>query len=309
MTATAPMVLGFGALSTDEIVYVDAPLTTGKGKVLWRTNTFGGNVATALSAVARLGGAAGFIGWLSSDPDDPALRDLEAGGVSTGFAPRHPDAQPIRSRVIVGADGDRFIAYDDDVLLGTREDLDDEILRSAAALVVDGYAVHATPVVARARALGRPVIADIEWSAGNQTDFLIEICDHLVLPLGFARSLTGRTAPQAMLDDLWSGTRSAVVLTDGSNGAYYLGGDGSKAWHLPAHDVDVIDTTGAGDCFHGAYAQALVCGQSLADCVAYASAAAAISVTGRGGREALPCAKTVRQRLAKPKTPVPAVLV
>ena len=58
------MVLGFGAVTVDDIIYVDRPLSAGKGKVTRRVTDHGGNVATALVAVARLGGRAGFIGWL-----------------------------------------------------------------------------------------------------------------------------------------------------------------------------------------------------------------------------------------------------
>ena len=63
MTA-ALQVLGFGSISVDDIIYVDQPLKRGKGRVTNRITEHGGNVATALVAVARLGGRAGFIGWL-----------------------------------------------------------------------------------------------------------------------------------------------------------------------------------------------------------------------------------------------------
>ena len=55
-----------------------------------------------------------------------------------------------------------------------------------------------------------------------------------------------------------------------------------------AYKVRAVDTTGAGDCFHGAYAFALTEGRSAVACALYATAAAAISVTGQGGRMALP---------------------
>ncbi|TIL50485.1 MAG: permease, partial [Mesorhizobium sp.] len=70
----------------------------------------------------RLGGTAGFIGWLGTGADDAALRDLVASGVETAFAPRHRDARPVRSRITVGSDGERFIAYDDEAMLGTAPD-------------------------------------------------------------------------------------------------------------------------------------------------------------------------------------------
>ncbi|KQS71632.1 permease [Rhizobium sp. Leaf371] len=282
-------VLGFGAVAIDDIVYVDRPLKAGKGKVVGRTRDFGGNVATALVAVARLGGRAGFIGWLSgASDDDPSAGELERQGVDVSRAPRRPDARAIRSVITVGPDGDRFIAYDDDVPHGTRDDLSDQTLSAARVLLIDGYATHSERIVARARALGLSVVADIEWSIGSATDRLIALADHLVLPLAYAEAQTGETAPAAILQRLWTDDRAAVVLTDGDRGAFVrLAGD-ARDWHVPAYAVHAVDTTGAGDCFHGAYALALSRGEPPIDCVRYAAAAAAISVTGKGGRMALP---------------------
>ena len=82
---TVPSILGFGAIAIDDIVYVDQPLSAGKGKVLQSARAFGGNVATALAAVARLGGTAGFVGWLGNSADDAVLCDFVASGVSPGL--------------------------------------------------------------------------------------------------------------------------------------------------------------------------------------------------------------------------------
>lgn len=303
-----PSILGFGAIAIDDIAYVDRPLSAGKGKVLQSTRAFGGNVATALAAVARLGGNAGFIGWLSDAADDAVLCDLIESGVETAFAPRHPDARPVRSRITVGSDGDRFIAYDDDAMLGTAPDFPDEVLSRAAVLIVDGYAIRSLDVVARGRELGLAILGDIEWSGGPSTERLIALCDHLILPLGFARTATGCRSPAEMLDALWSPSRSAVVLTDGGRGVYYRGRDETGLWHLPSHRVAVVDSTGAGDCFHGAYAHALTRGADTAGRVAFAAAAAALSVTGHGGREALPNEDQVMQLLASANAPSAAEL-
>ncbi|MDX8463190.1 PfkB family carbohydrate kinase [Mesorhizobium humile] len=305
---TVPSILGFGAIAIDDIAYVDQPLSAGKGKVLQSTRAFGGNVATALAAVARLGGNAGFIGWLSNAADDAVLCDLIESGVETAFAPRHPDARPVRSRITVGSDGDRFIAYDDEAMLGTAPDFPDEVLSRATMLIVDGYAIRSLDVVARARDLGLAILGDIEWSGGPATDRLTALCDHLILPLGFARTATGRRSPAEMLEALWSPSRSAVVLTDGDRGVYYRGRDERGLWHLPPHRVAVVDSTGAGDCFHGAYAHALTRGGDTAGRVAFAAAAAALSVTGHGGREALPTDDQVRQLLASANAPSAAGL-
>ncbi|PKA45220.1 permease [Rhizobium sullae] len=300
-------VMGFGALAIDDIVYVDRALTAGKGKVTKRVTDHGGNVATALVAVVRLGGRAAFVGWLGEQPlTDFGGSELERDGVDISFAPRHADAAPIRSVITVGPDGDRFIAYDDDVLHGTSQALPDEVLTQAPVLLIDGYATHSEAVVARARALGLIVVADIEWTAGPATDGTIALSDHLVLPLSFGRTYAGENDPAAILDKLWSPERSAVVLTDGDHGSYLRQKDDAAVWHVPAYRVEAVDTTGAGDCFHGAYALALARGEVPLDCVVYATTAAAISVTARGGRKGLPDDATCRAWMARDDAPVPA---
>jgi len=299
-------VLGFGALAIDDIIYVDRPLSKGKGKVTCRLTDHGGNVATALVAVAKLGGRAGFIGWLSDRPDDdPGGRELERQGVDISFAPRHPDARTIRSVITVGSDGERFIAYDDDVRHGTSEALPDEVLSQATVLMIDGYAAHAPAIVARARSLGLAIVADIEWSIGPGTEALIDLSDHLVPPIAFARSHTGMSDPADILRQLWLDDRTAVVLTDGAEGAYVRQKGDAVLWHIPSYKVASVDTTGAGDCFHGAYAFALTEGNSPLSAALHATAAAAISVTGQGGRNALPDRETCLFWLGRADAPVP----
>ncbi len=214
-------ILGFGALAIDDIVYVDAPLSAEKGKVIRRAMDHGGNVATALVAARRLGGRAAFIGWLPDDPDaDIGGRELAREGVDVSLAPRHAEALPIRSIITVGKDGDRFIAYDDDIKHGTSDTLPETVFRQAPVLLIDGYAIHALPAVRQARALGLSIVADIEWSKGADTDELLRLADHLVVPLAFGRTATGKADPVDILEALWSPDRAAVVLTDGGNGSF-----------------------------------------------------------------------------------------
>ncbi len=299
-------VLGFGAISVDDIIYVDRPLGAGKGRVTSRITDHGGNVATALVAVARLGGRAGFIGWLSDQPPhDLSARELERQGVDISFAPRRPDARAIQAVITVAPDGERFIAFDDDVPHGTCDALADDTLAQAQVLLIDGFATHAPLVVARARALGLAVVADIEWTIGPATDRLMSLADHLVLPYEFARAYAGETNAAAILGKLWSNDRAAVVLTDGERGAYVRQKGEVVAWHIPAYRVSAVDTTGAGDCFHGAYAFALTEGKSPIECAIYATAAAAISVTGQGGRRALPDHRACLAKMAEHGAPVP----
>ncbi len=301
-------VQGFGAVAVDDIFYVDRPFGAGKGKVLRRTGQHGGNVATALAAVATLGGRAGFIGWLSSSDDDPSVRDLSACGVDISLAPRRDDARAISSVIIVSPDGERFIAYDDAVPQGTSDSLTDAVLARAPVLLIDSYATCSTAVVARARSLGLAILADIEWSAGTETDALIALADHLVVPRAFAQAITATKDPTAMLNALWSPQRMAVVITDGAGGSFLRQHGDRVSWHMPAFAVTAVDTTGAGDCFHGAYALALAQSKTPLECMRYAGAAAALSVTGLGGRAALPRHADCAAFMASPGAPQPVAI-
>lgn len=302
-------IIGFGALSIDEIVYVDRPMTAGKGRVIDRLTDHGGNIATALVAAAALGARAGFIGWLRDiTPEDIAASELVLHGVDISFAPRRPDARAIRSAITVGSDGERFIAYDDAVPHGTDDTLPDAVLAQAKVLLIDGYATHSPGVVARARRLGLAIVADIEWSLGAATETLLSLSDHLVLPYAFGQSQTGEDDPGAILRALWAPGRAAVILTRGEQGSYVRQAGDNTLWHIPAHRVQAVDTTGAGDCFHGAYAYALAQGHSALDSAVFANAAAAISVSGHGGRKALPDLAACQARLATTDAPRPRPL-
>lgn len=298
-------IVGFGALSIDEMIFVDRPFQAGKGAVLRRETTHGGNVATALAAASSLSARAGFVGWLGTlDVDRGAVSDLEAWGVSTAGALRSPSAHPILSTIIVDSTGERFIAFDDKTLVEAPDALIDDDLSGARVLVVDSYAIRSLGAVRAARAAGIAVVADIEWLAGSPSQELADLADHLVLPFAQGATLTGLSDPAAILEALWRFDRSAVVLTHGADGAYWRDGSQPASWHQPGYSVEVVDTTGCGDCFHGAYAAGLAFGLRTEDRVRLACAAAALAATGRGGRGHLATRAEAEAMMSKQVRPV-----
>lgn len=281
-------IAGFGSVAIDELVFVDALLSAGKGRVLRTEIGHGGNVATALVAAAALGARAGFVGWLSAHPEDAAAADsLASSGVDISRAVRAPDARPIRSTVVVGSDGERFIAYDDDTRVGAPPTLMAEDFQGARILLVDGYAAESLSAVSKAVKAGLVVVADIEWSSGASTDALTAQCHHLVLPWNYAACASGSEEPVRMLEALWSPVREAVVVTRGAAGAYLRYRANEQVWHQPAFDVEVIDTTGCGDWFHGAYATALARSMDPLEGLRFAAAAAGLAAGHAGGRGAM----------------------
>ena len=91
-----------------------------------------------------------------------------------------------------------------------------------------------------------------------------------------------------------------VVITDGDQGCWTLAADDlAQVAHQPAFQVDVIDTTGCGDVFHGAYAAGLVRGLGVAERVRLAAAAAALKATRPGGQAGAPTQAEVEQFLSQ----------
>lgn len=297
-------VAGFGAIALDELIYVDRPLHAEKGRVTSRARAHGGNIATALAAVSALDGKASFIGWVNDGPAfEESLKDLHAHGVETAYAPHTPEAAPIRSVITVGSDAERFIAFDDAVPIGTDPELDIDQFGGASVLLVDSYATRFLGAVRTAKAAGLSIVADIEWSIGEETQELLTLCTHLVLPWQCGARLSGYTEISDIMAALWSDDRDAVVLTKGGEGVFVRQKGDGTIWHQPAHRLDVVDTTGAGDCFHGAYCFGLATGKTPKEGVRFANAAAALSTTRQGGRGLLPNEAQVLSLLAAEDAP------
>ncbi|MFL6044047.1 MAG: PfkB family carbohydrate kinase [Propionibacteriaceae bacterium] len=288
-------VAGAGCASIDDSFYVDASPTDDKGRILARERQPGGNIATALVAAAELGARVGFVGRLSDRDEGAVVRaDFAAHGVDLQFTVPDPQAGPIRATIVVYQDGERFIAYDDVTTIGLSPGDDVTALRQARIVLLDKYAL--APAVAALRAAGSEamIVADVEAEVDRGS---LERVQHLVLPMAAARQLSGETDPAAIVNVLWSDRRAAVVVTDGGHGVWFRDLTGPNCQHHPAFEVPVVDTTGCGDVFHGAYAVALARGFDISECVRFAAAAGAICATGRGGRGRLPTEETISQIL------------
>ncbi len=287
MTDAAALV-GGGAVAVDQLVFVDSNIGDGKGRILRTERRFGGNIATALVAAARTGVRCAFLGHLPDETVEPdLLAFLRQEEIDLSRARLSSSTRPIRSTILVGRDGQRFIAFDDDTEIGLPDDLDLDLVRSARVLLVDDYNPSAAVRAATAaREAGVSVVADFERARDPQAVRLFELTDHLVLPRDLALSWTGTGSPTEAIEALWSADRAAVVVTAGAEGSWYRQrGHTSREQvrHCPAPLVDVVDTTGCGDVFHGVYAASLARGDDVDRCVAAATAAAAHCATHPGG--------------------------
>ncbi|MDA2987375.1 MAG: PfkB family carbohydrate kinase [Actinomycetota bacterium] len=298
------MIIGLGCIAHDRVLATETAWTAGKGRITRRETRWGGNVRNALTTVAALAHPAGYLATLgTSRLSDDAAADLAANGVLLDFVERVEGAEPVSSTLIITVDGERYIAFDDSSLAHTPmpdESFVHDALEAAQILLVD--APTAPPgscdVVLRARERGIPIVLDAERDPHSDVIALMDAADHLIIPMTFGRELTSLTDPQAVGAALWNDARATVVLTAGAEGSYALESP-DDAIHLPAWDVPVIDTTGCGDTFHGAYACALSDAIPLRQRIAYASAAAAVVAGLPPGHDRVPSPSAVDALLTR----------
>jgi sugar/nucleoside kinase (ribokinase family) len=297
------MIIGLGCLAHDRVLVTETTWTAGKGRIVRRETRFGGNVRNALAAVAALNHPAAYLATVGTSAlGNEAMADLHEHDINTYFVERVEGADPVTSTLIITSDGERYIAFDDAQLASTplpSARTIDDALSEAEVLLID--APTAPPgsidVVLQARALGIPVVLDAERDPTSTVRALIDAADHLVIPLSFGAELTDRESASDIAAELWNAQRRAVVLTDGPRGAHAAKSPESVQ-HVSAFDTPVVDTTGCGDAFHGAYAWALTRGEDLVTRVQIASAAAAVVAALPPEAKRVPSREIIEQLLA-----------
>lgn len=295
-------ILGFGAVAVDDLLYVDEyPPPERKVRVHRRLRQCGGLTGTALAAAARLGARCAYVGVLGQDElSQFVAAALEREGVSFNFCARRDDARPAHSTIIVDqTHKTRTIFSSLGGAIGADRELPAEsLIRSARVLLVDHHGLEGTLRAVRiAREYAVPVVADFERNPGPPFDEILALVDHLVISERFARELTGEDQPAAAAKRLWNANRKAVVVTCGAAGCVCLSHAGETPRHSPAYSAEVVDTTGCGDVFHGAYAAGLAEGKGLESRIRLASAAAALKATRHGGQEGIPDRQAVEDFL------------
>ncbi len=297
-------ILGFGALAVDDLLYVDRyPAADGKVRVQRRRRQCGGLTGTALVAAARLGARCAYGGMLGADELSQFVeRAMHGEGVDFSPAVRREDARPGHSTIIVDTTRNTRTVFSsvEGPMGADPSGPPDDAIRAAKVLLVDHHGVEGTIRAADlAHRAGRAVVADFERHPGGRFDELLPRIDHLVVSQRFAGELSGEEEPAAAAESLLRADRQAVVVTCGSEGCWYAApATGRRARRCPAFQVDVVDTTGCGDVFHGAYAAALAAGRPLERCVVEATAAAALKATQAGGQAGCPDRTAVERFLA-----------
>ncbi len=245
----------------------------------------GGPAANASVTVARMGLRSAFAGYLGSDIfGQMHLEELKAVGVDTGLIVRGKYPTPLSS-VLVNPSGERsLVNYRDADSVLPAESIDFSAIHPAVILF-DGHEPELSlSLMNDAHARGIKTVLDA-GSLNKGTSRLFDKVGYLVCSERFAYELTGASSPDRAMETLFSYSPS-VVITLGKNGLIWKNADGKG--HIPAFSVDVVDSTGAGDVFHGAFAGCLAMGKEWLESLTYSSAAAALCCTRLGARTGIP---------------------
>ncbi|MDR3710415.1 MAG: PfkB family carbohydrate kinase [Capsulimonadaceae bacterium] len=295
-------IIGVGCSTVDDILYVDAyPEADAKTRVDRQERHCGGLTAVALIAASRFGARCAYAGTLGTDAQsDFIAASLAAEGIDIALAPRRDDAAPIHSRIVVDTTHNtRNIFFAPGEHIGPSETLDETAIRRARVLFIDHYGGEATVRAARiAREANVPVIADIERADAPVFDEILRLTSHLIVSAGFALRLTGARSPEDAAVRLAADGKDVVVVTHGKHGGIAIVNGEPVARAYPAFPVTVVDTTGCGDVFHGAYAAGVAAGFDIDVRLRYASAAAAIKASRTGSKNGIPTLAEVRAFLA-----------
>jgi len=260
----------------------------------------GGPVPTALVALARLGARTCYLGKVGDDEGGRFVREsLEHEGVDTAGLVIDPGARTPQAFVwIDGPSGLKSIAADRTGLqpMGA-EEMSPELAAAGRYLLIDGKETQAALSAARwARQAGAEVVLDV-GSPRSRMEELLRSTDYLVASKNFVDQLGGARDPLDVLRSLADRGPRVVVVTLGSNGCLCLSPDGS--FRQPAFSVPVVDTTGAGDVFHGGFMYGLLRGWDLPTAVRFASAMAAIKCRRLGGRAGIPTLPQVEDFISR----------
>jgi sulfofructose kinase len=263
----------------------------------------GGPVASAIVAAARLGAHTAMIDAVGDDWRGLLIREgFAQEGVSTEFLLARPGYTCATAVVLIqSGSGKRTIVWSP----GTVPELTvDEVpwsaIDHASYLHVNGRHGDACLQACRfARQHG--VLVSFDGGAGRyreETRRIVPLSDVCIVAREFASLYSGEEDPERAGAALLDAGPMIVAVTDGVRGSWVFSRDGTR-FHQRAFPVQVVDTTGCGDCYHGAFVSGLSRGLDLRSTAELASAAAALNARRLGGRQGLPTLPEVQAFLAQ----------
>jgi sulfofructose kinase len=284
-------VLGIGLNATDTLLVVpEFPPYAGKIALREERLSPGGQVATAIVACAKLGLRAKYIGTIGDDYRGTVQRDSLTGtGVDASDVIVREGCPNQTGYIIIDeSTGERTVLWHrSDQLKLLPSEIKEESIASCRLLHMDGYDIEAASHAGSiARRHNVPVCLDVD-TLYPDFEAVLQYVDYLVAGSGWPAKWTGYDDPFQALACIQSeyGMRVAS-MTLGDFGCLAL--ENGNWFYSPAYEVTCMDTTGAGDVYHGAFCYGVITGMTLQDTLEFSNAAAAINCTAVGARGHIP---------------------
>ncbi len=297
-------VLGLGVSTLDVVILVDHFPTQDEVQRARAVMVQGGGpVATAMVTLARLGATVAMLDVLSDDWRGDLIRDeFRCEAVDTSYLERIEGyTSSIASIWVRQGDGARSIAYAPGTVPElSAADVSPDAVTSARILHLNGRHWEAC---LQACQYAREGQVQVSFDGGAhryrpELRELVPLIDICVVARDFAEQYTQETEIQKAAEGLLSEGPGLVVITDGTRGSWICPREG-QPFHQPAFLMpDVVDTTGCGDSYHGAFLFGLLKGLDLEQTAALASAVAALNSQALGGRTGLPTLNQVTSFLS-----------
>ena len=283
-------VVGMGLNSVDHLCLLpEFPTSNSKMEMLRFVKSGGGQVATAMVALSRWGIKTKYIGKAGSDElGEFSINSLREEGVDVSSVTVEPHCTNQFAVILVESKGgERTILWNRDRRLMYREgELRKEEVCSGKILHLDGHDIHAAIQCAKwAKEGGIPTVLDID-KVEPLTAELLKWVDFLIASSSFPFRFTGISDHRKALLELQKSTPGFAGCTLGPDGALALV-DGEFI-RVPGFQVKAVDTTGAGDVFHGGFIYGLLRNWELEEILRFANAAASLKCRDMGGRKGIP---------------------
>src|ERR1700736_230833 len=269
----------------------------------------GGNALNAAIGIARLGGRASICGPMG-DASETSPRyifeKLAEEGIDTKNIVHMPGLVTPISNIMIDPSGERtIVTFRDPELWKVRLPDADKLLEDCDAILTESRcAAFCTDLCVEARRRGIPVIVDVD-RAMSLREGLLTASSHLVFSSEPLQETAGVADDGEALKKIAKLTPSFLAGTRGAQGTIWLD-EHQNLQQTPAFPVHTVDTLGAGDVFHGAFALAITEKQDLRAALRFASAAAALKCTRFGGAFAAPQRAEVEALLGQGQATSPA---
>jgi sulfofructose kinase len=269
----------------------------------------GGNALNGAIGIARLGGRASICGPMGDARETTSryiFEKMAEEGIETKHIVHMPGLVTPISNIMIDPSGERtIVTFRDPELWKVHLPDADTLLDDCAAILTESRcAAFCTDLCAEARRRGIPVIVDVD-RAMSLREGLLNASSHLVFSSEPLQETAGVADDGEALKKIAKLTPSFLAGTRGAQGTIWLD-EHQTLQQTPAFPVHTVDTLGAGDVFHGAFALAITERQDLRAALRFASAAAALKCTRFGGAFAAPQRAEVEALLSQGQAASPA---